>query len=229
MNKTLSFVARLGLLCSILFSLSGCEVVGTGGVINDPYYGGWYDAFGRYCGGSAFPGCNYYSNGVKITIWNDPYYYGQTFTGFWTSPNGIMYDRSGYALNSKDDSETNDVLAQADASEKAFIGTIGKLFADRYALNEEASLMVATTLHDWSMIGKDRARTATDQASFLKRLYGVSMDKALGVIGKATLERNQNALIDLNADVAAHWGTSPEVSKQILKTWYARELGAMGN
>ena len=39
---------------------------------------------------------------------------------------------------------------------------------------------------------------------------------------------DKSELEDVNADVAANWGTSPEVSKKILKNWYKQQLSSVG-
>jgi hypothetical protein len=44
----------------------------------------------------------------------------------------------------------------------------------------------------------------------------------------AIATHDQKGIEDLNVDVAAHWGTTPEVSKQILKNWYKNESSMVG-
>lgn len=234
------------MVSGFLSACSGTIVVDN----SDPYYHAWYDVYGSYCGtGYPTSGCNFYSSGAKITMTDDPYYssgihlyndvwtytdsygYRRTFSGYaWLSSSGILYDSSGRALNEMDQDalETADVLSQAASKEAAVQQAVGKALAQKYALAEDKGLEISQALQDWAKIGKDRARTGSDVARFSKRLYGVDVNKVSGAIQKALVDRSQAPLDDLNVDVAAHWGTSPEVSKQILKGWYKDEVAAYG-
>ncbi len=121
-----------------------------------------------------------------------------------------------------------DVLAQAAAQEKKVSIAVGKALAQKYALAEDKGVMISKTLQDWATIGKGRVRTNADVADFSKRLYGLDADKALTAFKQALLTQSQKPVEELNVDVAAHWGTSPEVSKEILKGWYKNEVAAYG-
>ena len=83
-------------------------------------------------------------------------------------------------------------------------------------------------MQSWAVLAKDRARTDTDVSEYAKRLYGVELSRAKNAMILAATTQNQQPLEDLNVDVAAHWGTTPEVSKQILKAWYQQELSGYG-
>ena len=67
-----------------------------------------------------------------------------------------------------------------------------------------------------------------DVASTSKKLYGVSLDQAKVAIIEASKGNNQ-PLEEVNIDVAAHWGTTPETSKEILTKWYKQELTELKN
>ena len=205
MQNSVKVIAGL-LLSSCLFA---CNASNSG--VYDPYYGAWFDAYGHVCADSVpTPGCDYYSNGMKIYISADPYYTGQSINEFWQSPDGIIYSSGGYAINQDHSSgETLDVLSQASDEEKMLVEKVGKTFSDRYALNEVKGIQIAQTLRDWAVVGHNRARTNEDTALFMKRMYGIDSDQAL-------------------KEVAAHWGTTPEVSKAILKNWYKSELSQSG-
>ena len=230
-------------------SLTACEVSvgssGGGGGYVDPYKRAWYDVYGTQCTGYGYPmsGCNFYADGSKITASSDPYYASMTlYSDYWTytdsygyqrsyhgaawlSSTGILYDGYGNALNEMDqaDAGSADVLAMASQKEEEMAKAVGKKFAAEYALAEDAGINVARTLQDWATLGRDRSRTDQDVADFSKRLYGVSLDKAQIAITSA-IKGDQTALGELNVDVAAHWGTSPETSKAILSKWYKDEL-----
>ncbi len=235
----------LGVL-ALTLGLAACH---TTVVYTDPYYHAWYDVYGNYCtNGYPTSGCNFYSNGSKITMSGDPYYqagttlyndywtytdsygYRRSYTGFaWLSSTGILYDQFGNALNElDDDAAPADVIAAAVVKEKQVQAQVGKVLAQKYALNEDKGVMISKTLQDWAKLGKDRARTDADVSDFSKRLFGVSAAQAEAAIGVAMATQNKSAVENLNVDVAAHWGTSPEVSKQILKNWYKDEASAMG-
>ncbi|NDF16070.1 hypothetical protein EB061_12255, partial [bacterium] len=59
-----------------------------------------------------------------------------------------------------------------------------------------------------------------DVADFSRRLFGLDADRAGKVVERALRERSLREVEGLNVDVAAHWGTSPEVSREILRNWY---------
>jgi len=236
---------RLFTLAVLAGSLSACS----GGSSSDPYYQPWYDVYGNYCGsGTPTSGCNFYSDGTKITLWDDPYYsdsilltydywsytdswgYRQNYKGYaWLSSDGILYDEYGNALNEMSDTSVSaDVIAQAAEKAQQVSQAVGKALAQKYALQEDKGVMISKTLQDWAQLGRDRARTEADVSDFASRLYGIDATKAKGAIQQALATQSEKPLEDMNVDVAAYWGTSPEVSKQILKSWYKQEASTYG-
>ncbi|MBS1960425.1 MAG: hypothetical protein JST80_13190 [Bdellovibrionales bacterium] len=190
-------------------------------------YSSWYTAFGQACGYTPRPGCNYYYNGAKIMIYQDPFYSGQSWNDYWTSPNGIWYGPGGYAINSQQDQASTDVIGAVAAEEQQMVEQVGKDFAQKYALADDKGIQIATTLRDWAEIGKTRARTEADLNDFVKRLYGVDPARVSKAIESA-LKHDSSKLLELNTDVAAHWGTTPETSQKILREWYRREITGLG-
>ncbi len=221
---------------------------GGGGGYVDPYKRAWYDVYGTQCVSYGYPmsGCNFYASGTKISASGDPYYtslalyydywsytdsygYSRQYQGYaWLSDTGILYDSSGNALNEidADELQSADVISLAAQKEKAMSQKVGKAFAQKYALAETAGVSIAKTLQDWAVLGRDRARTDADVSDFSKRLYGVKLSQATNAINQA-IKGDKGALDELNVDVAAHWGTSPETSKEILSTWYKDELNQL--
>ncbi len=220
---------------------------GNGGYV-DPYKRAWYDVYGTRCLNNSYPmaGCNFYSDGSKISSSADPYYssmtlyydywtytdsygYGRSYNGYaWLSSTGILYDDYGNALNEQDSDsvQSADVIGLAAKKEKETTKLVGKNFAQKYALAEDTGVSIAKTLQDWAVLGRDRARTEDDVADVSTRLYGVKLEKAKAALVEAA-KGNNNALNDVNVDVAAHWGTSPETSKDILTKWYKEELSQL--
>jgi hypothetical protein len=234
-------------MITLAVGMSACRTTVT---TSDPYYRAWYDVYGNYCG-SGYPtsGCNFYANGYKIIDSEDPYYsssnilyydiwtytnsygYSESYLGYaWLSNTGILYDEFGNALNETQDSSADiDVLSAAASKEKQAIQAVGKAFASKYALAEDKGVQISKTLQDWAKLGMDRARTVEDTADFGKRLFGVDPLKAQAQIAKAAVSQSSSDLDELNIDVAANWGIKdPEVSKQILKTWFKNQLNEMG-
>jgi hypothetical protein len=221
---------------------------GGGTVVIDPYYHAWYNVYGTYCrNGYPESGCNFYADGTKITASGDPYHnsmtlnydywtytdsygYGRSYTGYaWLSTTGILYDNYGNALNELDsDSTSNDVISAAAAQESQINKAVGKAFAQQNALSEDKGIQISQTLQDWAVLGRDRARTTADINDMSKRLYGLDANRTMGAFQRALTTQSQQPLEELNVDVAAHWGTSPETSKQILKGWYKDEVAAYG-
>jgi hypothetical protein len=251
--KTISqLLCNAGLLILTLFSLTACETVivqGGGGVYVDPYRRAWYDVYGNQCTSYGYPmaGCNFYADGSKITANQDPYastrsiyfdYWTYTdsygfrrdYMGYaWLSSTGILYDSFGNALNEMDDgsSQSADIIASAAEQEEASSRAAGRTLSQKYALAETAGVSIAKTLQDWAVLGRDRARTQADVEDFSKRLYGVNLSRATLAVKEAA-KGNRQALTEVNIDVAAHWGTNPETSKQILSEWYREELARLG-
>lgn len=253
MKNTLLKFLSLAFVAGTLSACSGSTttyVSSSGGTTTpDPYYHAWYDVYGTYCtNGYPMSGCNFYSNGAKITSSGDPYYanlslyfdywtytdsygYRRSYNGYaWLSTTGILYDANGNALNEldQDEAQSADVLSQAATQEKKVQAIAGKALAQKYALAEDKGIMISKTLQDWATLGKGRNRTTDDVADFSKRLYGVDADSAMTAFQTALATQSQKPVEELNVDVAAHWGTSPEVSKEILKSWYAEEVAAYG-
>lgn len=218
---------------------------GGGGSHSDPYLQPWYDVYGYRCGsGTPRPGCNFYWDGTKIKDVNDPYFYSsynldygtwsftdsygyaRNFTGWaWWSPDNILYDDLGHALNEEGQNEASgaDAIAAAAKQEEEVVSAVGRDFAAKYALSDEAGLNIARTLKDWAVLAKRRARTQADIAEFSKRLYGVSMESALAAFETAKAG-DLSGVERVNGEIATYWGTGPETSREILKSWYKSEL-----
>ena len=250
-NQLKQLLLTLSAVVITAISLSSCNFTttyGGSGGYSDPYKRAWYDVYGTRCINNGYPmaGCNFYSDGSKITSSEDPYsssrtlYYDywsytdsygyyRTYTGYaWLSSTGILYDDYGNALNEQDSdsAQSADVIGLAAIKEKETAQLVGKTFAQKYALAEQTGVNIAKTLQDWAVLGRDRARTEDDVADISTRLYGVKLNKAKAALIEAS-KGNKAALDDVNVDVAAHWGTSPETSKDILTKWYKDELSQL--
>ncbi|HRK07089.1 MAG TPA: hypothetical protein PLZ57_04920 [Pseudobdellovibrionaceae bacterium] len=239
----LAAIATMGTL-SLMTACGGGGGGGGGGPVVDPGYGAWYDVYGRRCGYSPSPGCNFYANGMKIIDIEDPYFRGtyylefdswhyldsygfpSTYIGWaWQSPNGIIYDDFGDALN-ETDGQGRDFAADVAELEQNAVKTAGEFFAAKYQLDAATGMKVARALNDWATIGKDRARTERDIADFTQRLYGVDFNKVKGALAEAMKgERGEmEALVD---QAATNWSTTPETMKEILKTWYGQQADVL--
>lgn len=242
-KKSLS-VALSALAAAVLVSAcggGGGSGGGGGGSYPDPGYNAWYDVYGYKCGtGAPSPGCNFYSNGLKIIDLEDPYFksfyaldydtwyyidsYGRSssYVGWaWQSPNGIIYDDWGDALNDET-GKGRDFAADVANQEQNIIKSAGEHFAAKYELDAATGLKIAKVLNDWATIGKDRARTEADIADFTTRLYGVDFNKVKGALAEAMAgdKDAMNAVVD---EAAANWMTSPETVKEVLKSWYGKQ------
>lgn len=240
----------IGFTAVMIMALAVACGGGGGGGGSDPYLQPWYNVYGEYCGaGEPRPGCNFYSDGYKIIDVEDPYFsssyvleygywdyydsYGnfQTYLGWgWGSYTQIIYDEYGRALNEIEEDSGRDIVSEAAEQADAVIEGAGKAFAESYALNEEKGIEIARTLNDWATLTKYRtirARTEKDIADFSKRLYGVDMKDALAALESAK-SGSVGALVEINTDIAKHWGTSPETSETIMRKFYEKQLSEYG-
>lgn len=252
--KNLLITTLTGALALVAVGCGGGGGGGGGGVGYDPYYHAWYDVYGYACYGGAdmypAPGCNYYSDGVKIIDTEDPYYstnyalsygswdyvdaygYTQTFTGWaWISPDNVMYDEYGYALNKRDQAKGRDLLGQAGEKEAEMITKAAEGFADRYALSSEVSMNVATTLHDVAVFSKSSRRmTNNDRIKFAEKLFGVDATSAStkAQFAKMLASKSLSAVDGLVEQQAQYWGSDPETVKKIDLTWGKASINALG-
>ncbi len=112
-----------------------------------------------------------------------------------------------------------DTVAQVGEEEAKRIEAAGKNFAVKFRLTAATGLNVAKSFYDFKELSKKRTRTAADVATFTKRLYGVEMSRITSAID----EMEKGDLAPMNAaieDAAAHWGTTPETMREVLKDWY---------
>lgn len=245
--KALRILMAVGTLVGLVAVGTGCSGGGGGGGsagVGIAYYPAWYNVHGQVCSSTGpGPGCNFYADGTKIRANEDAYYassyylesgnpwkysdsFGnyQEFYGYaWLSADNILYDSYGRALNNQDDDSSRDAIAGMSAQETAIVQKSGKNFAGRYGLAEAKGVEIARTLNDWAIIGKKRVRTDQDLSSFTKRLFNVEADRAKLALTSA-LSGDTSSVEGLNDEVAAYWGTSPETSKTILKTWFKQQL-----
>ncbi len=242
------------MMVSLVVSAVGCGGGGGGGapqynacgtVGNDPYCKPWYDVMGVSCG-TAYPkpGCNFYSDGTKIIDSEDPtfktgfvlstgtwqyvdaYGYPQVFTGSaWLAHDGILYDQYGFALNEEGQEQGRDLMGDVASAEKAQVKDAGQHLASRHALAEVTGIKIAETLNDWATLGKKHGRTQRDIEDFSGRLFGVTAAQFTPALAKAQ-RGDLTGMETLNNDVATHWSTSPETSKEILTGWYSEQIRA---
>lgn len=212
---------------------AGCRSGGGEGYYAMP----WYDVYGKECGYTPSPGCNYNANGRKIFVREDPFYghsphfwcgigydpdtCSQALGWSWFSPSGILYDPWGYALNADSANASRDIIAEAGAEAQERVLSLGRDFAKKNALTEEVGIRIARVLHQMATLpGRlGRARTEADIADFTRRLYGVDYSRVISA-ARDYQAGDTRSLRELNAEVARNWGTSPEVTEQILRRWY---------
>lgn len=226
--------------CNTTNNYNGGSTYYSGGGTVDPAYYGWYNVYGSECG-TLKPGCNYWSDGLKIVdvedpyysgpyVWNNyyDYYYGQYV---WESPSGLIYDQYGNCLNRANGGNIQRDLVTIVSNEEA--KTIEKAaagFAKKYSLSAEVSMKVARSFNDWAKLGFKRGskgRTDADLADFTKRLYGVDIKKVGTAILSASLG-DSSSLNSTVSEVASNWNTSPETMKEILKDFHGKQLEAAG-
>lgn len=240
---------------------TGCSVgVSGGGYV---YHQPWYDVWGDVCGyDNPAPGCNFYSDGYKIVDYEDPYYssayydYGiydyynsfgelRTYVGLaWLSPNGILYDDYGNALNSKDGKMANkkqssgrNLYAAVAKEEAELTKTAAMRFAAKYSKPGDseatkqalvaAGMRVAKTLKEFDNIAKVRNRTTKDVLAYAEKALGVKgevITKALASAEKGDL----SGIVAANEEVAKSWHLSPSRTKEVLKTWFSKEASQVG-
>ncbi len=207
----------------------------------------YYDVYGSKCAsGTPTPGCDFYSDGSKLTaddyfgyknsiqtklIWgdwtyNDSYGNPQSYWGWgYRNDTGIIFDENGNALNSADETSGRDLIGNYAALEEATILSAGKDFAARHALAESVGISIARTLNQMATLPKrlNRSRTTQDLRDFTQRLYGVDLDRVTSAADQAHAG-DLTALKAINSEIARNWGTQPETSEAILRTWYGDML-----
>lgn len=239
--KTKLFIAGI-----LALSFAGCGG-GGGGTIAEV----WYNVFGANCGGTPKPGCNFYVNGDKIKldyygyyeqVWNPAtekyddvwtlpaltYYSNYNVAGFgnytgwgYLAPSGIFFTDFGTALNSKE-KRGRDVITNAAAAEKMAIQKAASSLQARYGLSKDSSTNIAVTLNEWAVIGKTRKRTEADVAAFTKRLTGLKIEELNAALNAA--KKGDTATADQAISrAAAHWSTSPDTMKAIVKDWFQKQ------
>jgi hypothetical protein len=237
MNKTywrLPIVATLALSALSLTACNGGGGGGGGGGGTPVVTQAWYNVYGQYCGASLAPGCDFYSDGTKITYNQSPLYapleyntwyytdvfgYSQTYTGWGRlTSDGLLYDDTGRALNANQ-SHNRDTITNAAAARRATIRGAANALAAKYGLEASTAMNVATALNDWALIGKSRKRTADDVAAFTKRLTGLNIGEVDAAM-EAAAKGDASAVDQAVEKAARNWSTSPDTMKQILRDWF---------
>lgn len=253
MSKTGRSFLVLSLIAILLAGAIGCNGGGGGadGGGGDAAMHIWFDVYGNPCDG-AFPkpGCNFYSDGSKIMDHEDPWFrwyplshdkewledgawwyidsYGTMrcyFGKAWESPDYIIYDEWGYALNSTNpDDETRDSITQLAQQEGAMMKKAGKAFAEAHGLTEDVGIRFATVTNRWATlpVKLNRARTDEDLAAFSKALLGIELGQA-EIAVKGAFAGDNSAVQELSGDIAQHWQTTPENAVRILKGWLSKK------
>ncbi len=227
--------------------LVGCESGNNGGGYNGGGYNGggygysgWYNVYGSQCG-DLKPGCNFWSDGLKIIDYEDPYYGSAYYWDYyydyyygsyvWRSPSGLIYNEWGDCLNNaKAPKLRRDLITVISEDEANVIDSAAGAFAKKYSLSAETARKVARTFNDFAKLGFKRGnkgRTDADMADFTKRLYGVDIKKVSSALMSASLGSQE----DLNStirEVAGNWNTSPETMREIINDFHGDQLTAAG-
>lgn len=236
--------------------LAGCNGgggSGGGGGYSDPYWHAWYNVNGYLCISAGYPqpGCNFYWDGStyrKIQESGDPYYYDyyspqffhdkyyedswgnpRWYTGYgWESPNGILYDEWGYALNNTGRTRGRDLTADIIEQKEAKYAEAAQALSERYSnngqvLSEETSLHIVRTLGEYAEIGRSRTRTAQDMADFSKRLFGIEAGQVANAIALAQ-KGDMSGINQVKDQVSTFWGTNPEVTEAVARDWFASQI-----
>ena len=199
----------------------------------------WYDVYHEPCGRYA-SGCDYFKDGNKATVVNDPHFSG--FPGpdyhppgwtefgdnqYWLSPSGVIYDPWGNAMNEEEKTSSRNVVGDVASEEMKTITTAGVKLSERYSVSLEAGLHMAKLFNSWAIIGKSRARTSDDVNAFTKRLYGIDAGEihvSLSAAAKGEMKPLERSI----SEVASSWGTTPEMVKAMQKNWFAPQLKSYG-
>lgn len=203
---------------------------------DDYYYNSWYTAFGTQCGYLG-AGCDYYSNGLKIHAWQDPFYGGPYSNGEnpawynngwgWQSPSGIIYDAYGNALNGATTSQINHDLITLVANDEAIREEKAAFYlSQRFSLESPVAIKIAKILNDWKKLGA-KGRTASDLADFTKRLYGIEMSKIEGDLKNAMLGDKTGLEESVNL-ISQSFHTSPEKMRDLLNEFHGKQLEVIG-
>lgn len=222
----------------ILLLFSAC-----GGVDERVYTDAWYDVYGRQCG-SLRPSCNFFADGKKIHLTQDPNWgkgipseatngsigyvdsWGQpqNYEGYyWLSPNGIIYGNNNtgnYDAINDSHGEGRNVVGDVARQETEFLNRSAKDFSRRYGLSPQTGTRVAQALVSWPLLTHGRARTEKEIERITFSLYGISADRIKLSLSRA--EEGDLALLEKNIEEAAlNWSTTPEVFKTIQKNWFS--------
>jgi len=203
----------------------------------NPYI--WYNSTGTVCAPFG-PGCNYFSDGLKIRTQEDPYYsssstwdnysnswYSSTFgTRVVASPSGIIYSYfNGNALNADTQvAEGKDIVNSVAKAKEKSLQAAGNYLSEKFSLSNDEGLRVATTLSDFVAL---KSRSMQDLSDFSKRLYGVN----LNVIMSAADAAQRGNYIPMNSAIQAasdHLNTSPEAIKQLVQELHGHLLAEQG-
>jgi hypothetical protein len=247
LSKLLLPVALIGLAMT---SMVGCG----GGGHHDTYYNGWYDAFGGRCGNLG-PGCNYYANGLKIIDVEDPYWtpsaiyqfavwdyynplygptdiygYNATYVGYaWLSPDNILYDDFGNALN-EEKSQGRNVVGDVAAKKDKLIKLAAHDLAARYEMSEEAAVHITKSLDAWNVMGSfgpKQPRTQQDKEDMTKRIYAIDYNDVSVALEKAQ-KGDLSGLTAMTDDLAHRWLTTPQKVKNMQMEWFGDQLKYYG-
>ncbi len=210
---------------------------------NRVYSDAWYDVYGNQCGGLR-PGCDYFANGYKIYLTQDPHWdngipqdgvfgsitytdvygFNRNYMGYyWVSPNGIIYgdfDHTHFEALNGERSTGRNVVGDMARQETEFLKRTAKDFSKRYGLSEQTGFRISQALGTWPLLTHGRARTEKEVERITYALYGIGADKIKVSLARA--EEGDTALLEKAIDEAAlSWSTTPEVFKSIQKNWFS--------
>jgi hypothetical protein len=122
------------------------------------------------------------------------------------------------------EAHSRDILSELEAADEGWVQTKGQELASQFALSEEQGMKVARMHRDYALI---QNRSDSDLEDFSRRLYGVSPREVEAAIEASQLGHGErfNVLIE---EGAAHFGTTPETFKVMVKGLYGSALESAG-
>jgi hypothetical protein len=125
---------------------------------------------------------------------------------------------------STDSTAPRDILTGLTEEEERSAEEAGREFAARNALSDEQGIRAVRITRDFAQL---QTRSAADLEDFARRLYGVNPSEVVAAFQESQMG-NREKMNELVERAAAHFGTTPDNMKEVIRDLHGQALQENG-
>lgn len=119
---------------------------------------------------------------------------------------------------------SRDILTGLAEEDERSAEEAGREFAARHSLSDEQGMRAVRITRDFAQL---QTRSAADLEDFSRRLYGVNPAEVVSALHEGQMG-NREKMNELVEQAAAHFGTTPQIMKEVIQDLHGEALRESG-